>query len=141
MALSEGLIFSEGQLGRRMKEMIGAMLSSRNDCSYCADSHGFFLRMNGGSSEDLKCALAGGVGASTFSEKERVLLEFAQKVNEQSQAIVPTDIEGLRNAGWMDGQIAEAIHVSALFATYNRVANAFGLESQGLLGLLEESKQ
>jgi alkylhydroperoxidase family enzyme len=41
----------------------------------------------------------------------------------------------LGNEGWSELQIAEAIHVAALFSTFNRVANAFGLKSQGLLAL------
>ncbi len=64
-------------------------------------------------------------------KKTRTLLAFVCKVDEQSSAIQPTDIEALSRAGWSDAQIAEAIHVTSLFATYNRVANAFGLESQG----------
>ena len=43
----------------------------------------------------------------------------------------------MRLAGWTDLQIAETIHVTALYATFNRVVNAFGLPSQNLLGLLE----
>jgi len=59
-----------------------------------------------------------------------VLLEFAQKVNGQSQAVDRGDVERLMAAGWSELQIAEAIHISALFACFNRIANAFGLEAQ-----------
>jgi alkylhydroperoxidase family enzyme len=37
----------------------------------------------------------------------------------------------LRDAGWTDPQIAEAIYITALFAFFNRVANAFGLNDPG----------
>jgi hypothetical protein len=36
-------------------------------------------------------------------------------------------------AGWSERQIAEAVHIVALFAASNRVVNAFGVPSQGLL--------
>jgi uncharacterized peroxidase-related enzyme len=137
MELSADLIFSDSQLGRRMKELIATLVSSRNRCPYCADSHGFFLLFHGGSASELKCALAGDLDTQSLPEKERILLTFACTVNERSDEIRPTDIEILRSAGWTDAQIAEAIHVTALFATYNRVANTFGLESQGLLSLFE----
>jgi hypothetical protein len=42
-------------------------------------------------------------------------------------------MHAMREAGWSDLQIAEAIHVTALFACFNRVVNGFGLSSQGLL--------
>jgi uncharacterized peroxidase-related enzyme len=137
MDLAEDLIFSDGHLGRRTKELIATLVSSRNQCPYCADSHGFFLRIHGGSADELHSVLAGNVETSELHEKDRALLEFACKVNEQSNALQPADIEALRSVGWSDAQIAEVIHVTALFATYNRVANAFGLESQGLLSLPE----
>jgi len=140
MDLAEYLIFSDGHLGRRTKELIATLVSSRNHCPYCADSHGFFLRTHGGSADELQCVLAGNMEASSLHEKDRALLAFVCKVNEQSEAIQPADIEALRSVDWSDGQIAEAIHVTALFATYNRVANAFGLESQGLLALLEPAE-
>ena len=138
MDLSEDLIFSEGHLGRRMKEMIATLVSARNQCAYCADSHGFFLRMHGGSADTLASILEGTVNAPALSESESALLTFAAKVNEQSYAIVPADIATIRHAGWTDPQIAEAIHVTALFATYNRVANAFGLASQNLMAFASD---
>jgi hypothetical protein len=42
-------------------------------------------------------------------------------------------VQRLRDHGWTDLQIAESIHLTALFATFNRVVNAFGLPSRQLL--------
>jgi hypothetical protein len=46
----------------------------------------------------------------------------------------------MHQSGWSELQIAEAIHVTALFATFNRVANSFGLRSQSLLALFDVDK-
>ena len=43
--------------------------------------------------------------------------------------LTAADLAGLRKAGWSDPQIAEAVYVTALFAFFNRVADAFGLKS------------
>jgi alkylhydroperoxidase family enzyme len=51
------------------------------------------------------------------------------------------DIVDLRASGWEEQQIAECIHVTAMFACFNRVANAFGLRSQDLLSLISKSKE
>ena len=32
-------------------------------------------------------------------------------------------------AGWSEAQVAEAVHIAALFAAFNRIANSFGLPS------------
>jgi alkylhydroperoxidase family enzyme len=39
----------------------------------------------------------------------------------------------LRDAGWKEEQIAEAVYIIALFAFFNRVADAFGVPSQDYL--------
>ncbi len=41
------------------------------------------------------------------------------------------DVSRLRDQGWTDPQIAECVYVTALFAFFNRVADAFGLDDPG----------
>jgi uncharacterized peroxidase-related enzyme len=133
MDLSESLIFSDGHLKRRHKEMIATLVSSQNGCVYCADSHGYFLRVHGGSPETLCAIQQNDLGSPSLTAAERALLSFVGKVNHRAQEISTEDVHSLRREAWSEPQIAEAIHIAALFATFNRVANAFGLQSQGLL--------
>jgi uncharacterized peroxidase-related enzyme len=138
MELSESLIFNDGYLCRRHKEMIATSVSVQNRCGYCSDSHGYFLRVHGGSPE-LLCALQqNDIDDSTLSTAEKTLLRFSMKVNVASHSVAPDDIEDMRQAGWEDMQICETVHIVAMFATFNRVANAFGLSSQGLIGLMDQ---
>jgi uncharacterized peroxidase-related enzyme len=137
MDLSESLIFADGSLGRKHKEMIATLVSVQNSCSYCADSHGYFLRVHGGTSQALAAIVSNDLRSPELTIPEQALLQFARKVNLDSHQISGTDVDLLIKAGWSELQIAEAVHVTALFATFNRVANAFGLGSQGLLALFE----
>jgi alkylhydroperoxidase family enzyme len=43
------------------------------------------------------------------------------------------DVQKLRDAGWSEDQISEAVYVTAMFAFFNRVADAFGIPSQDYL--------
>ena len=43
------------------------------------------------------------------------------------------DVDKLRNAGWKEEQIAEAVYITALFAFFTRVADAFGIPAQNYL--------
>jgi len=138
MEISERLIFAEGHLSRREKEMIATFISVQNDCPYCADSHGFFFRVHGGSAEALCAIQDNRLPAASLSTQERALLAFVEKVNRNSPRICREDIDELLRAGFSEPQIAEAIHVASLFSTFNRVANAFGLQSQGLLALTSQ---
>jgi uncharacterized peroxidase-related enzyme len=140
MDLSEQLIFADGSLGRRHKEMIATLVSMQNECPYCADSHGFFFRVHGGTSVALAAIQAGNLSSPQLTRAEQALLEFARKVNHNSHQIAKSDVDAVLKCGWSQLQIAEAVHVAALFATFNRVANAFGLASQGLLALYESDQ-
>jgi uncharacterized peroxidase-related enzyme len=137
MVISETLIFADGALGRKHKEMIATLVSAQNSCPYCVDSHGFFLLMYGGTSGALAAIQANDLHSPELTSAEQALLEFARKVNINSHQIQPEDVALLKKAGWNELQIAEAIHITALFATFNRVANSFGLSSQGLLALYD----
>jgi uncharacterized peroxidase-related enzyme len=133
IGIAEGLLFSEGALGRQTKELIATFISSANQCAYCADSHGFFLREHGGSEDLLQAALSCRETSPALTKPEQSMLAFCRKINENSAAIAPSDIDALRGDGWSDLEISEAVHLTALFATFNRVVNAFGVPSQNLL--------
>lgn len=133
--IASTMLFCEGHLTRRMKEAIATYVSSLNRCPYCVDSHAFFLHVHGGSDALVDTLAAADAEQAPMDEKEHILLQFVLKVNCESYKVTPEDVSGLRDAGWNDQQIGEAIHVTALFACFNRVANAFGLSSQGLLDL------
>jgi uncharacterized peroxidase-related enzyme len=135
MGLAQSMLFADGALDRQHKEMIATFVSSLNSCAYCADSHGFFLRANGGSPELLTAVMECEVDSKEFTSQQRSLLRFVQKITDGAQNVTRADIESLHISGWTDLQIAEVIHVTALFACFNRVANAFGLPSQDLLAV------
>jgi len=44
-------------------------------------------------------------------------------------------VQKLRHAGWTENQISEAVYIIALFAFFNRVADAFGVPPQHYLEL------
>ena len=133
MELAQNFLFTDSELSRFHKEMIATSVSTSNRCPYCADSHGYFMRIHGGSAEALCALQQHDLHSPAFSKAEQELLRFADKVNSASEEIRRQDIELLRQEGWGDTQISEAIHVISLFSTFNRIANAFGLRSQGLL--------
>ena len=133
-AMSQTLLFSEGSLTRRRKEMIASHVSRLNDCSYCLDSHAFHLRNHGGGGA-VDAILHGQLDSPAITPAESLLLTFVGKVTAASHLTSAEDIQSLRDIGWTDEQIAETIHLAGAFAFFNRVANTFGLRSQGLLGL------
>ena len=64
---------------------------------------------------------------------ERVLLDYVELVTKAAYKTTAADVQKLRDAGWSEDQIAEAVYVTAMFAFFNRVADAFGVPSQEYL--------
>lgn len=129
LEIAENFLFAESLLSRRHKEMIATCLSRKNACPYCADSHGALLATQGGSPEMI-CALQGGdLNPQLFTSAELALLHFAGKVNADSSAVSRADVEAAMREGWTEAQVAETVHIAALFAAFNRIANGFGLPS------------
>lgn len=73
----------------------------------------------------------GDLKSAPVTEKERTLLEFVELVTRHAYRTTDADTAKSRAAGWTDPQIAEAVYITALFAFFNRVADAFGLEDPG----------
>jgi alkylhydroperoxidase family enzyme len=82
----------------------------------------------------------GDLKSAPVSDRERALLEFVQLVTRHAYRTTDADAARLRSAGWTDPQIAEAVYITALFAFYNRVADAFGLEDPGYRELAAAGK-
>ncbi len=67
------------------------------------------------------------LAGAAIADDERALLEFVHLLTEHADRTTDADVQRLREAGFSDEQIAEAVYVTALFAFFNRVADAFGL--------------
>ncbi|MEO8165347.1 MAG: hypothetical protein ABI619_08105 [Betaproteobacteria bacterium] len=89
------------------------------------------MQLQGADDEATQALRRRDIEHAAFSEAERALLRFVKLVTETAHRASLSDTQALRDAGWTDPQIAETVYVAALFAFFNRVADAFGLEDPG----------
>ena len=61
------------------------------------------------------------------------MLHYVELITNSASRSTAEDVQKLRDAGWNENQISEAVYVTALFAFFNRVADAFGVPSQDYL--------
>jgi uncharacterized peroxidase-related enzyme len=128
MDFSWGLHFADGHLTERIHEMIATLVSGQNQCPYCTHSHAFFLHAQGAEDAIVSALGRGDIEAAPIADAEKALLRFVKKVTNESYRMTAADADTLRAAGWTEPQIAEAVYITAMFAFFNRVANAFGLD-------------
>lgn len=60
-------------------------------------------------------------------------MEYVKLITEASASSTQRDVQKLRDLGWAESQIAEAVYITAMFAFFNRVADAFGIPPQNYL--------
>lgn len=60
-------------------------------------------------------------------------MEYVKLITEAAYRSTSEDVEKLREVGWTEDQIAEAVYITAMFAFFNRVADAFGVPAQNYL--------
>jgi alkylhydroperoxidase family enzyme len=60
-------------------------------------------------------------------------MDYVKLITDAAYRSTAEDVEKLRVAGWNEEQISEAVYITALFAFFNRVADAFGIPSQNYL--------
>ncbi len=81
----------------------------------------------------MKAIVGGKLEEAGLTPAERTLLEYVELITHAAYKSTPDDVEKLRLAGWSEDQIAEAVYITAMFAFFNRVADAFGVPPQDYL--------
>jgi len=60
-------------------------------------------------------------------------MDYVELVTRAAYRSTHEDVQKLRDVGWTENQISEAVYITAMFAFFNRVADAFGIPSQNYL--------
>jgi alkylhydroperoxidase family enzyme len=86
------------------------------------------LQLQGEQYEETAEALRqGDLAAAPVTAAERRLLEFVGTLTRHAYRITDEQVQGLREVGWSDAQIAEAVYDGALFNLFVRLADAFDI--------------
>ena len=66
--------------------------------------------------------------SSSLSDAEKALFALIDKVNRESNRITQKDVDEVKQAGWSEEAIYDAITVCAIFNFYNRWVDATGVQ-------------
>ncbi len=116
-------------LPRDVKEMVAVVVSKINSCQYCVGAHLNFLKTAGVPNEKAEGILTD-YRQAKLENKEIALLEFSEKITRHAYNITQNDINMLKELGWSEREILEAVVVAAGFNFINRVVDALGVERE-----------
>jgi uncharacterized peroxidase-related enzyme len=119
-------MFDERGLPRPIKEQLAIVVSGINVSSYCLPAH---LEILGRMGIDKKTGrkLSLDFRSATVEPKLMKLFEFAEKLTKRPGEIEKSDVDQLREAGWSDVAIFDAVLVTSAYAMANRFSAGLGL--------------
>lgn len=120
-------LLDETTLSYEIKEAIALLISKENGCKMCIDVHKSIAMMLGLSEEKIDEILSG-VNSMNNNDNEKALLNFCIKASaKDNYKILKEEIDELKEMGWSDVQIVEAIAITGYFNYINTLSNVFAL--------------
>ncbi len=91
-------------------------------------AHAHNLQLQGQNQKDVDEIGQGRSEKAALTEREQALLDYVKVLTLEPAKVRDALVERMRRTGWTDEQIFEASFITALFAFYNRMADAYGLD-------------
>lgn len=124
--LVHALMHGPSNLSKGERELIAAFVSELNDCDFCRETHSvttnLHLKDNG---KAISCAIKD-IDSAPISDKMKLLLKLARKVQVSGKSVTESDVEQARNAGASDEDIHDTVLIASAFCMYNRYIDGLG---------------
>ncbi len=126
-SMVQNFLLKETLLPYSIKERIALLVSLENGCKMCVDVHKNIAKMLGMSEKQVEETLQG-VETIDIDEKSKALLRLTlQAASKENYKTTQEDINNLKNLGWSELEILEAVKIAAYFNYINTLSNVFGL--------------
>src|SRR6185503_10346749 len=124
---TEEVMRGPSPLSPGMRELIGAYFSKKNQCSFCCDAHA--ASAAGYLEEGLVEEVLRDVETSRLDAAHKALFRYIGKLAEQPSRVTDSDIRKLKEAGWSEEAIYDALTVASVFKFYNTWNNGSGVRN------------
>lgn len=108
-------------------------VSREFQCDYCIGFNGGLLVNRYGWTADQLAAAKRDIDAAPLSEKEKALVRYAVDAVRSAGRVERAELDSLRQLGWSDRDILDALMHAARNMSADIVINAFGLEEETAL--------
>jgi len=124
---TEQVMRGPSPLSPGLRELIGAYFSKRNQCSFCSDAHAAaaaeYLE------EGLVDEVLRDVETSRLDAAHKALFRYIAKLAEHPYRVTGSDITKLKEEGWSEEAIYDALTVASVFKFYNTWNNGSGVRT------------
>jgi uncharacterized peroxidase-related enzyme len=121
-------VVQNGRLSRRLKESLLVASSEARECRYCAGGHSLFLVNEYGYEQDAVRVMRAGGEQDGWTPAETALVRLVRTAAADPGSVTPGGIDTVRDAGWSDDEVVEALVMASHSAWTTTVAQALRLE-------------
>ena len=119
--IAEILLHDENNtLSRGERELIGAYVSSENDCFFCQNVHGAMAQHYFHSDMQFIDDIKRDYRSTTISDKLKALLTIAGSVQKGGKYVTADQVAFAKELGASDKEIHDTVLITAAFCMYNR---------------------
>jgi uncharacterized peroxidase-related enzyme len=120
----------DNTLSKRFSELLGCYVAILTGCDYALAHHGHnFVHLSSDSdhAQGILSALRLDRTVACGDAREVAALDYTRKLCRFPEDVSESDVEALRDAGWVDGEVLEIVQVVAMFSYFTRVINGVGI--------------
>ena len=110
------------------RELMAALVSALNSCTYCAGIHGSAAEAYGIDPE-LLTEVLDDIDTASVDDRLKPVLHFVSKLTLQPSRMVPEDTQAVIDAGWDEKAVYDAVCVCAFYSFMNRYVDRTVLEA------------
>ena len=119
--LAEILLHDDNNtLSRGEREMIGAYVSSQNDCFFCQNVHGALAQHYFQCDTQLIDNIKADFQSAPISKKLKALLSIVGSVKKGGKHVTTEQVEHAKTLGATDKEIHDTVLIAAAFCMFNR---------------------
>jgi len=136
---TEEVMRGPSPLSPGMRELIGAFVSTRNQCSFCSCAHApVAARLLG---QELVDEVLNDFETSRLDRPHKELFRYVAKLTASPATVGASDVKALKEAGWGEEAIYDALTVAAVFKFYNTWNNGAGVQTMSRAAFVHSSNR
>ena len=124
---SMGYYMPHKTISSNLTAFIRLLVSKSHACKYCINVNTAILMQAGVKIEDITAA-QDDIAKAPLEDKEKQMLILVMKVIENSNSVTADDLKTVRDLGWSDGDILDAVNHGTSQVGSDMIINAFKVE-------------
>lgn len=124
--LANTLLIEKSPLSSGERELIASYVSYLNECEFCHLSHSAAANEHLGDNGKTVSCMIENIDTADISDKLKVLLKIAAKVQKSGKLVTKEDIENAKSSGITDEEIHDTVLIAAAFCMFNRYVDGLG---------------